>query len=109
MTEISPGVNKFTKHEITAHLSQTFQINDGNSRSSKLTSSLANSSKSNDIIIFDRNDTDSNIKIIENKVIDADKFILTIKDSISSRTGKRVMQEDHKSKALRKQSVKNVE
>lgn len=75
-----------------AQLSQTFQKAD-NSRSSKITSSLNNSSKSrsNDIQIFEQNDMDSNIKIIENKIVDADKYILTIKDSVSSRIGKRVL------------------
>lgn len=76
-----------------AQLSQTFQKADNNSRSSKITSSLNNSSKSrsNDIQIFEQNDMDSNIKIIENKIVDADKYILTIKDSVSSRIGKRVL------------------
>jgi hypothetical protein len=76
-----------------AQLSQTFQKADNNSRSSKITSSLNNSSKSrsNDIQIFEQNDIDSNIKIIENKIVDADKYILTIKDSVSSRIGKRVL------------------
>ena len=42
----------------------------------------------------------SNIKIIENKVVEAEKFIIKINGQINSRIGKRLVQEDSKGRIM---------
>jgi hypothetical protein len=111
--EFTPTVARYSHTFVRSQLSQSQVLNKDRSamsRSNKVASSLGNSSKvKDDVQIFDDSEGESNIKIIENKVVEADKYILTLKDSVSSKIGRRVGQEDHKSRKLRKQSVQNVQ